>query len=434
MDYKTAERRLFSLINYEKTPNRGPKSLLSFLNLLSEFNHPQEKLKNTVVVKGTKGKGSTSMMLHTILNNENIFTGLFTSPHLFSVRERIKGNKSFISKTDFATIIGKIFQKLDSRKGFRTYFEVLTLLSIMYFVKKNLKASVFEAGLGGRLDATRLIPSNLHILTEIGFDHTKILGQTLFDISFEKLCGSENLTLVTNKQHPVAEYIISNISKKRNIKTITEGHDYRIIDVQYFSDHTEVLLDSTEVGKIHIYIPQIGRFLVKSAVLACIAAKLMGAKDCNLDGLFLPARFQMALNNPPVIIDGSHNPMSILNFKREMEFYFGHIKKGRILIFGMMKDKNIEESLRMLEDIFDVFIFVKADVPRSENPEFIYESFKKISSKPGFIMEKDRALEYAILNADLVAITGSFFVTGDFIKIMIQKGLYPRTELYSLVD
>ncbi len=434
MDYKTAEKKLFSLINYEKLPNKGPKSLLSFLELLSRFDHPQEDLKDSVIIKGTKGKGSTSVMLHTILNNASYSSGLFTSPHLFSVRERIKGYNTYISKHDFASLIEHIFNKIQHRKGFRTYFEVLTLLSILYFKKEHTNANIFEAGLGGRLDTTRLIPSRIHILTPIGFDHVKLLGPYLAEITFEKLCGSEGLPLITPSQHPKVEWVLTNFAKWRNVQLIRENSDFHILNMLFLSTHTELTVDTRHFGKMHIHIPQIGRFLAKNAVLSCIGARLLGTKNCDLNGLSLPARFQKILNQPVLIIDGSHNPMSLLNLKSELEFYFGHIKTNRILIFGMVKDKNIETSLKILENTFDTFIFIKSDVPRSENPEKLLEIFKKISSKKALKMGREKALDFALNNGRLIVITGSFYVAGDFIRILIENHMYPESELYSLIN
>ncbi len=434
MDYKTATRWLFSLINYEKTIKKGPKSLLGFIQLLSYFDYPEEKLKEPIIVRGTKGKGSTSMMLSQMLINEHKSTGLFTSPHLFSVRERIKVNRDYISKAEFAHGISRIFHFTGNRTGIRTYFEVLTLLAINHFINKKVEYPIFEAGLGGRLDTTRLIPARLHLLTEIGYDHTGILGNTLDEITFEKTTGIDKGTVITLKQHPKVDYTITQIAQFRKLNVICEGHDFEIKKTDFSYNGTHVCIDTTFAGKTEFFIPLQGRFLVKSATLACLSGIFMGMESCNLDGLKLPARFQKIRDKPVVIIDGSHNPMSILNLKRELTFYYGNFNGEKTLIFSMMKDKNIEDALRILETFFDKFVFTEANVPRSEKKETLQQIFKTISSKPSILLNNDEIIDYIKQNTEFVVITGSFFLAGDVLQQLLKNNLYSDVDLYKLLE
>ena len=434
MDYDRAERWLFSLINYEKTPKRGPKSLLDFLNLLSLFDHPEEKLNSPIIVRGTKGKGSTSMMLAQILSNNGYRTGLFTSPHLISVRERIQIGSEYIKKTEFANLIEEISTHIEKKRGIRTYFEVLTLLAIKYF--KNLSApySVFEAGLGGRLDTTRLINAKIHVLTEIGYDHTNILGNSLMDITFEKVSGVDNGELITLRQHPKVSYVLNEMAKMRHIKLTIENKDFAITNVEYYKEGTIVNIDTLKAGKLQITIPLVGRFLVKSAALACMSSLSLGITDCNLSHLELPARFEKVYEDPLIIIDGSHNPMSLSNLLRELKFYYGNYKGEKTLVFAIMKDKRIKESLYILKDFFDRFIFTEANTPRSEKRGNIQALFSSISSKPSEVMSQEEFLEQLSKRDGLFMITGSFFLAGDIIKYLAKKGIYSGKKLYSVIE
>ncbi|GEM_PF-2426101 len=434
MDYETAKKRLFSLINYEKVPKKGPKSLLNFLELLSYFHYPEENLENTIIVRGTKGKGSTSMILTQILTNNGYRTGLFTSPHLFSIRERISINLEYISQTNFAREISHIFKHIGNRRGIRTYFEVLTLLAIRYFLNQKTQYSVFEAGLGGRLDTTRLLEAETHILTDIGFDHVGILGNTLGDIAFEKMCGIDAGTLITLKQHPKVLKVVEEITEQRKIRLIREEKDFKIEKIDYYPDGTIIFLNTTDAGRIQLTIPLPGRFLVKSAVLACMTAITLGLERCDLGRLELPARFQKVHDFPVIIVDGSHNPMSLLNLKHELEFYFGHINGKKILVFAMMRDKHIRDSISILESFFDSFIFTEANVPRSEKKENLLKIFRNISSKPALLMSREKILDHIMAEGSLIVITGSFFIAGDILKNLLEKKMYTGNRLYYALD
>lgn len=434
MDYENAKKWLFSLINYEKTPNSGPKSLLEFLNLLSFFDHPEIKLNNPIVIRGTKGKGSTSTILAQILKNNGYKTGLFTSPHLISPRERIQVGLNYISKEEFAHLTEIISKNVEKRRGIRTYFEVLSLLAIKHFNNMNTRFSVFEAGLGGRLDTTRLINAKTHILTEIGFDHTGILGKSLMDITFEKISAIDKGTLVTMRQHPKVLHTITEISKMRNIELVLENRDFKLKKVEYYKEGTIIKLDTYLGGTVELTIPLPGRFLVKSAALACITSLLFGISNCDLTGIEIPARFEKVYEDPIIIIDGSHNPMSLLNLKRELDFYYRNFKGQKTLVFGMMKDKKVKESLSILKDSFDRFIFTEASTPRSEKKENLSASFSNISQKPYEIMSQEELLDNLFEREGLIVITGSFFLAGDILKYLIITEKYNGKKLYSAIE
>ena len=193
MNYTRALDYLFSFLNFEQTPfcYRREFNLKRMHLLLDWFGRPDQTF-SSVLVAGTKGKGSTSNFLASVLTANGYRTGLYTSPHLMDPRERVRINGKAISKNDFANIIAEIRTVFRRRKkeirqiGPVTFFEIFTLLAVLYFAKRKVVLGIFEVGMGGRLDATNALRPLVSIVTPISFDHEEHLGYTLAKIAREK--------------------------------------------------------------------------------------------------------------------------------------------------------------------------------------------------------------------------------------------------------
>ncbi len=418
MDFEQARGYLFSLIDYEKK-NKGPKSLEPFTHLLSISGHPELGMSNVVKVAGTKAKGSVSHMIAKAFSNAGEKTGLFTSPHLVDPRERIRLDDTPISKEDFAEIFKRIMPLIDGRRGIGTVFETLTLMSLLFFRQNNAKFSIYEAGLGGRLDATSLIPETLTVITPIGFDHTKILGNNLGKIATEKMGISKGRTnLVIARQHPLAMRAITEIIRDKKQKAFVEGIDfnYSITSVT----KKGILLNFNYYKKTEPYfIPVMGRFQAQNAAIAIMTLKFLGIEQPSFDGLSIPSRFQIIHKNPDIIIDGAHNAFSLTNAIREFKYYFGKEKKKKTLVFGIMKDKKIDNIKKSLYGPFDRIIFTKPKTPRALDPFLSFTEGKTTMPLKHIEYEKDSkdALEHAMDdNSGIVFITGSFYLCGEIIE------------------
>ena len=186
MNYKEALDFINSLYDREKIVKPVyPQSLSGYRRYLKALGSPHKNIK-TILVTGTKGKGSTSYLLSKILIQNGYRTGLFISPHLINIRERIRIDNKWIDKKDFADIIGIISKNPLKKGGYRSVFETLTTLAFLYFKMKNIDIAVLEVGLGGRLDATNVADPIVSIITDISYDHVHVLGKRLTDIAKEK--------------------------------------------------------------------------------------------------------------------------------------------------------------------------------------------------------------------------------------------------------
>ena len=194
MNYTQAEKHLSNFINYENVPGINYASKEYDLQHIEELLHRMgdpHLTSKTVHIAGSKGKGSTAAMVAQVLTVAGYKTGLYTSPHLHNIRERIQIDGNQISKRDFTSLVSKLKQHYDTTKTdttYRqlTYFEALTVLAFSYFNKMGVEFQVLEVGLGGRLDATNVAKPELCIITPIGLEHTQVLGDTLGKIAYEK--------------------------------------------------------------------------------------------------------------------------------------------------------------------------------------------------------------------------------------------------------
>ncbi len=182
MEYTESLRYLESLFSIERTPDKKEKQEvynLSFINwLMAHRNNPQKSFR-VIQVAGTNGKGSTALFIERILNAHGLRTGLYSSPHFITPRERIAVDGQFISENDFGRLIGQLAEVFSGRTGgIRSYFETMTAACFLYFREQNIDVAIVEAGLGGRLDATNVCEAEVAVITKIGLDHTRTLGET----------------------------------------------------------------------------------------------------------------------------------------------------------------------------------------------------------------------------------------------------------------
>ena len=228
MNYREANRFLDSLINYERTePSYNDFKLERFKNLLEDLDDPHKKLKNVILVAGTKGKGSVCHFLESTLHICGLKTGFFSKPHLISVRERIKVLTKPIPESDFARLVTKIKTKVKKHRC--TYFEAITAIAFLYFLENDLDYTILEVGLGGRLDSTNVTEPIISVITLIGFDHTEVLGDSLSKIAAEKTAIIHNNGyVVSSKQRPMAWNLIKKRVKETKSQLFLIGRDLKI--------------------------------------------------------------------------------------------------------------------------------------------------------------------------------------------------------------
>ncbi|MBO4433641.1 MAG: bifunctional folylpolyglutamate synthase/dihydrofolate synthase [Clostridia bacterium] len=374
MDYNEA-------INYIETAGLlGSKPGLSRIKELCRLlGDPQEKVKY-IHVAGTNGKGSVCAMLNEILIRSGLKTGLFTSPHLCCFEERIRVGGFDMPKSRLAEIIGKVKNCADKMSDKPTEFEIATAAAFLYFYEENCDIVVLETGLGGRLDATNIIKSPLlTVITGIGLDHTAILGDTLWQIAYEK--GGiikENVPLVLAACHPAASGVLVNIAKEKSAPLISVNY-MRQENVSVSLGGT--VFDFDPYGKV--YLSLAGLYQADNAAAAITAAEQLKKQGLPITEKSLfeglkntrwQARFEVFCENPIIIYDGAHNPQGAAALVQNLNAV--NINRA-VFVSGVMKDKDYRLFAEAISPLAETVLTVKPDNPRALDPGILAGVFKE---------------------------------------------------------
>jgi len=409
LDYPEALAYLSSLVDREKNERKKYKtSLVNFREQLEKFSDPQKKLKG-FLIGGTKGKGSTAYVVESICRKAHFKTGLFTSPHLISYRERIKINGKPISKAKFASLIEEIAE----RDADLSVFETLTTMAFLLFMREEVDYSIFEVGLGGRLDATNVFEPDVSVITSISYDHTEILGDTLEEIAGEKskILRADKINISAPQEREIEE-----ILKKETAGNIEFVRGYETISLTEKGTVFKLNGEEFSTGLIG----EVQALNCSLAVTACRKAGIdPGDKNLNesLRNLKIPGRFQIVSKNPRIIIDGAHNVASVRALKETIKKVYD---KKILLLFSCLRGKDIGGMLKELkpivEKIYPTEIQYSRKMPMEEIKKNVSESGMMMAETTGMI---DEDLESAVKEAsssDLIIVTGSFYLVGEALK------------------
>ncbi len=429
MNYKEANQFLDSLINYERTaPAYNDFKLERFKNLLKDLANPHKKLKNVILVAGTKGKGSVCHFLESALHICGLRTGHFSKPHLVSICERIKVLSKPIPESDFARLVAKIKSRIKKHKC--TYFETITAIAFLYFLENNLDYTILEVGLGGRLDSTNVTEPIISVITLIGFDHTDVLGDSLSKIATEKAAIIHNNGyVVSSKQRPMAWNVIKKQVKDTNSRLFLIGRDLKISQEKISINGSKFRIKFDKAER-EFSIPVLGKHQIENAATAIgVLQRLMTLdKSINWNGIAqgfkrvqIPARCQFVRRNPLIMVDVAHNPDSALALNKTIQDIF---KKDVTLVFGASKEKLVNEMLTILLPITDKVILTRADSPRAYDPKDLAQLIEPYSIPFQITKSVKQAISEALKTAsqnDLIVITGSFYVAGEALQILKTK-------------
>ena len=411
---RTYQQALFflnSFLNLEQVPKPESRlwNLKRMRELLGIFHHP-EKGKFIVLIAGTKGKGSTGYFLSEILRQSGLKVGFYHSPHLEEPRERIWMGGKPVSRSDFAKGLLQMKRRLKIVGGRShaplqkryTYFEILTLLAALLFKEKKVQIAVFEVGMGGRLDATRVLPAQLFILTPIHYDHEAFLGNTLAEIAHEKAAILRpDCQVVVAPQKGEAGQVIRQTAHKKRCKICPPLPLKK-------DDHVGLL----------------GDFQKGNAAMALRAATLLRDKHrfpLTQEGMRKglasnrwPGRMELLKGRPSILLDGAHNPYAIATLCRNLKRLFP--KQRKILIFGTSRDKKSERMFPQLSKLFEICILTRSRSPRAkELGRLLTEAkgqFRFVLPAP--FPEDALALARKLARPqDLIVVTGSFYLIGE---------------------
>lgn len=431
MNYRQAEEYLNSFVNYEQIPGisyaQPGYSLRHVEELLNRMGNPQFAAR-TVHIAGTKGKGSVAAMTARVLTASGYRTGLYTSPHFHSLRERISVDGSLISEAEFAATMAEIRPFIESVRqdaAFRqlTYFEVLTALAFAYFRKEQVDFQVLEVGLGGRLDATNVAKPAVCIITSISLDHTQILGNSLGQIAREKAgIVKPGCWVVISPQPEEAASAIKEICREKEAKVVHVGEDIKWHKTGGDMFHQSLVIEGRE-NNYDVRIPLLGDFQLENAAAAVAALEIVGsagfaisAADIaeGLAGVEWPGRFQIVQQHPAVLIDGAHNVASMKRLMSNIKEYFSD--RRILLVFGTSSDKDIPGIVGELVSLSPQVIVVQARHSRAASLAVLAAEF----SQRGIEVESGESISQALSRAlsradrtDLVCVTGSLFVVAE---------------------
>jgi len=407
--------------------------------LLNILGNP-EKGKRVIHVAGTKGKGSTCVFISRLLSYHGYKVGLFLSPHLQCFRERISINGNFISAKEFGRYIWEIkniYEKEDKFKeiGEPTLFELLTAISLHYFHKNNVDFVVLETGLGGRLDATNVVANPLtSVITPIGLDHMDILGDTIEKISFEKAgIIKRRRPVILSEQEERALKVIIDKGRECNSKIYMAGRDFSTRIVKMDRGGTIFTYKSNKNFFENLKIKLLGEYQVMNSSLAIKTLEvledfgLIEIKESKirkaLEDAFIPGRGEIINEGGRVyILDGAHNEISMREVRKFLQQYFSC---GKInLIFGILKDKNIERVLEMIVPCAEKVIFTAPSGVRERRtpPDYLLSLAKKMFPFKEMGVSKNVAQAFKMANEffslEPVVVTGSFYIVGEVRSIL----------------
>ncbi|TEU18225.1 MAG: bifunctional folylpolyglutamate synthase/dihydrofolate synthase, partial [Anaerolineales bacterium] len=442
--YKEALDYIYSFTDYEKKSayRYAPEyfDLGRVERLTALLDNPQHRFK-AIHIAGTKGKGSTAAMIASILRAAGYKTGLYTSPHLHTFRERIQLDGQLISEEALADLTGRL-QPLISQVEDLTTFEIMTALAFLYFAEEGADLAVLEVGMGGRLDATNIVTPLVAVITSLSFDHTPYLGSTLPLIAREKAgIIKDGAVVVSAPQLPEAMAVIEETCRARGALLFRVGEQWtwqkgetnlegQSFTVQLNNPTTQPpnhptgydLLSRGSRGHRY-WIPLLGEHQLANATMAVAVADLLPGLGVNISeeaiaqGLrqvHWPGRLEVLSRVPFLVVDGAHNGDSAHKLTEALKKYFQY--ERLFLIFGASLEKDIDGMLRELLPLAHRVIVTQAQHPRATEIQSLREELLAQGCEPLSSSDVAEALDCALKLArerDLICATGSLFVVAE---------------------
>jgi dihydrofolate synthase/folylpolyglutamate synthase len=474
MSYDSAVARMFAL-GHELAHMPSNKFDLAHMRvLLNAMDHP-ERAFPAVLIAGTNGKGSTAATLASILRASGLKTGLYTSPHLIKLNERIRINGEEIRDDDFASLHGEVDRvaerlvELGELPWHPSFFEMMTAIAFAHFAREGVETAVLEVGMGGRLDATNVVEPLVSVIADISLDHQKFLGNTVGEIAREKVgIIRPGGVVVTLPQQPEANDVIGNkilelgargVSAVPYVPPVSPGSsDYFLPSTKRVGDHSEKPLTAKDaeqdaenaessssrrfyryplqvMGKqILVESPLVGRHQLRNVALAVATAEELSKQGFALTPESIergiretrwPGRFQVLPASrgwPEIVLDVAHNPAGAWALRSALSERYDN--RRLIFVFGAMRDKAISEMTEILFPVAEAVIATRPDNPRSASPEEIQRAGSRTGTEIEAVVEVGVALDRARAAAGpdgVVVVTGSIYLVGEVMRLLGVK-------------
>lgn len=423
MDYNETTSYLFS--KHAKGMKLGLDNIQSFLD---GINHPEQGFPS-IHIAGTNGKGSTAAILESILREAGYKTGLYTSPHLMDMRERIQISGQWIPPEKVIHYIQ--YFKPDIEATNLSFFEILTAMSFLYFLENKTDIAILETGLGGRLDATNVVLPLFSMITKIGLDHTRILGKTLKSITYEK--GSIfkfNIPCLIGVNSNKVKTYFQELARERTplIYCQKQVHIYntRLTDQGSWFD-----AEAEYFSYQNLYLRLLGHHQVQNCQLVLLAVNELMKRGWmisersvreGLKKVQWPTRLELLSEQPKLLLDSAHNPLGIKSLVKALKTLFDYDRL--IFLFGVLQDKDYRKMIEHIIPLAQELILTKPQSDRALDPENLYGLSigrkKSVQVIPDISQAWETAVNLAGKN-DLVCGTGSMFLTGELLRLWKRK-------------
>lgn len=457
-DFDGACRWLLERVDVERlSPTRAVADALKLgrmERMMTLLGNPHREFKS-VHVAGTKGKGSTCEMTAAALEACGYTVGLYTSPHLADIRERIRLNRSKVSEGLFVELARRVAEaagELGGEDGEPTFFELITAMAFCYFADQAVDAAVIEVGLGGRLDSTNVITPSVSVITSISLDHTQILGTTVEKIAKEKAgifkpgvpaVSAPQKASVTEVLRSEAarvgaplKFLGGEIEFSTRFDGAAGGRGNGAGGSGGQAGHMRVSVGGGEKGEMpgyeHVAVPMRGEHQsvncgVALAALATLAEQGFRLPEekvtAGLETVFVPGRLEVLKSSPRVVLDGAHNAESVMWLMKTLSGQMA--RDSMVVVFGCAADKDTEGMLREMAGGADKVIFTRSDNARAADPKDLARRFTEMSGKMCQIAPNARAaMELAkkgVGREDLICVTGSLYLVAEVRGMMGLK-------------
>ncbi|MFA6413805.1 MAG: folylpolyglutamate synthase/dihydrofolate synthase family protein [Syntrophales bacterium] len=386
----------------------------------------------SILIAGTNGKGSVAAMTASILSAGGFTVGLYTSPHLVDVRERIRIGNVMIPEQDFVEIMRGVDDHLSEPL---TYFEFMTVLAFHHFRQKKIDVAVVEVGMGGRLDATHVVDPSVAVISHIALDHQEYLGKRLKDIAGEKSAIIPKRGIcITGVRQLSARQVIVDTCRERKAALLRIGGE---IQVSRYRDGT-----FSYRSPAHAY-PRlrcglVGAHQQDNAALAVASVEAMAAKGFTvneesvregLGNVKWEGRLEVLQKAPVLLLDGAHNPAGIGSLCRALRNKFSF--RRLIVLFGVLRDKHYPDMIRRLSVFRPLMILTQPPNERSMPPAELFPVARVFLQRAEIVQSPGEALKYAFSRAgedDLICVTGSLYLVGEIKKTFPSMGTMIATK------
>jgi len=394
-------------------------------HITKKLGDPQKKYK-VIHVGGTNGKGSVCKFLESVLSSSGYNVGVYTSPHLQHISERVVAGNNRITDNELILLVNKIKPIVDEmfeKENIPTFFEVFTALSFQYFSDKNVDFAVVEVGLGGSYDATNIVDPVISIITNVSLEHQNILGKNIEDIAFEKSGIIKNNVSVITASKDSALKVIEDTAKEKNapVSTISKKNWKRLKNC---IDNQEFLIKGF-LKDYSIRTSMMGEHQGENISLALAAIEKLQMNGTYITDTSIiegiektvnPGRMEIISYEPLVLLDGAHNKagMKTLVYTLKNDFKYDKL----IVVLGILSDKDVRSILSIIVPLTAFFVATKSNNERACDPNKLKRMMEKLGYENKVVVKDDieDALEYSKSIAekgDLICVTGSLFTVGE---------------------